>query len=138
MISRDEFELEKDIMDWLFQSGLPLEVAIGITSYMKDFDSSLADACRFYTLSKKTSPEPGKNMPGSKIMLFYGQNCYPSGGWDDFKGYFPDIESAKKFLQDNEPDACFMWAHIVFEDKIVLYGNRKWDHRNEWLWREEE
>lgn len=57
------------------------------------------------------------------IMLFAGSSFYPSGGWDDFRGYFNTIEEAKAFLLDNWESfdiCCSPWAHIVKEDQIVL------------------
>ncbi len=58
-------------------------------------------------------------------MLFSGSNFYPSGGWDDFKGYFSSIEDAKLWLQKNEPNAHYMWAHIVYNHKIIMWANEK-------------
>ena len=77
-----------------------------------------------------------------KILLFLGNNYYPAGGWDDFKGYFEDIESAKKWVQENEVDAFTKWAHLVYMDKIILYGCGKFkeyytfDKPSEWIWEE--
>ncbi len=60
-----------------------------------------------------------------KVMLFYGNEFYPYGGWDDFKGYFDSVEEAKNFTEKEEKDSSFMWAHIVQNDRIVVYGEPK-------------
>ena len=73
-----------------------------------------------------------------KPMLFAGNWFYPIGGWDDFKGYFDDVESAKKWIEEQEPDGMDKWAHIVVDGKIVLdgsYRNRyNVDPRDVWVW----
>ena len=75
-------------------------------------------------------------------MLFSGSNFYPSGGWDDFKGYFSSIEDAKLWLQKNEPNAHHMWAHIVYNHKIILWAscqdNLVFAENGLWQWRTEE
>lgn len=55
-----------------------------------------------------------------KYMLFSGNDFYPLGGWQDFKGCFESIEKAKEWSEINEPDPMFSWAHIVCENKIIL------------------
>lgn len=59
------------------------------------------------------------------ILLFAGSCFYPSGGWEDFRGYFNSVEEAKKFLIDNWESfdiCCSPWMHIVEKNKIVLEG----------------
>lgn len=75
-----------------------------------------------------------------KYKLFYGSNFYPSGGWDDFKGHFDSEKEARDHLDKNEPDPCSMWAHIVFEDRILRYasGGSSWEEKIGWHWRDEE
>lgn len=51
----------------------------------------------------------------AKFLLFAGADFYPSGGWDDFRGLFNDVESAKlegRRLVDAE-DSLVMWWHVV-------------------------
>lgn len=71
-------------------------------------------------------------------MLFAGSIYYPSGGWEDFKGYFSSVDKAKLWLQKNEPDACDKWAQIVYNDKIVIWASSKDTNILEdgmWEWR---
>ena len=56
-----------------------------------------------------------------EIMLFSGNNYYPCGGWEDFKGYFDSVESAIKFLKESEPEHG-MWCHLVENNKIIIGG----------------
>lgn len=55
-------------------------------------------------------------------MLFSGSNFYPSGGWEDFVGFYDDLESAKNALIKLEHDSSFKWAHFVKDEKIVLFA----------------
>ncbi len=75
-------------------------------------------------------------------LLFAGSMFYPSGGWDDFQGYFSTVDDAKLWLQKNEPNANHNWAHIVQKDKIILWAsanNNNWvKNDGTWEWREEE
>lgn len=58
-----------------------------------------------------------------KYLLFAGHNYYPLGGWDDFKGKFSNIEDCKKHLHNIENEFDFFnWAHIVHNDKIILWA----------------
>jgi hypothetical protein len=74
--------------------------------------------------------------------LFAGSNFYPSGGWEDFKGYFSSVANAKLWLQKNEPNAHHMWAHIVYNHKIMLWAScpsNQWiGEDGTWEWRTEE
>lgn len=74
-------------------------------------------------------------MQNKPIMLFSGQDFYPSGGWDDFKGYFENALAAQRWLSENEPDASYKWAHIVENNKIISIGFGT-DSLNdsEWIW----
>lgn len=59
------------------------------------------------------------------IMLFAGSSFYPSGGWEDFRGYFNTVEEARIFLIHNWETfdiCCSPWAHVVEDNKIVLEG----------------
>jgi hypothetical protein len=60
-----------------------------------------------------------------KYLVFYGEDYYPSGGWDDFEGFFKTLDGAKKHLLARDPEN--KWGHIVFEGKIVFEakGNQK-------------
>lgn len=47
-------------------------------------------------------------------MLFAGSYYYPSGGWNDFIGYFSEKE-AEEYLIKNHYD----WAHLVIGGYVV-------------------
>ncbi len=73
-------------------------------------------------------------MTDLKYKLFYGDNYYPLGGYDDFKGNFDSIEEAIKYLKVAEPCASYMWAHIVLDDKIVFHSENNDDFMNKnWI-----
>lgn len=60
------------------------------------------------------------------FLLFAGDQFYPAGGWGDFIGYFPDIESAKtEAMRKDDNCSEFGWAHIVDAtlNEVVLQGN---------------
>jgi hypothetical protein len=44
-----------------------------------------------------------------RYLLFYGDNYYPSGGWDDFKGDFDSVDEAKVAFEKQRED----WGHVV-------------------------
>lgn len=77
-------------------------------------------------------------------LLFAGNNFYPCGGWDDFKGGFSSIANAKLWLQKNQPDANFGWAHIVYDWKIIMWASCSngdcpvYGEDGMWQWRLEE
>jgi len=77
-----------------------------------------------------------------RFKLFCGPTFYPLGGYEDFKGCFETIEHAKLWLLQHSPDACFMWAHIVCKDEIVLWGDDAdrpfYGDLSPWVWREKE
>lgn len=52
--------------------------------------------------------------PDHDFLLFAGDVYYPGGGWEDFRGSFPDIETANAignhFLR---ADPTHRWFHVV-------------------------
>ena len=65
-----------------------------------------------------------------RFLLFAGDSYYPSGGWNDFIGYFPSVEAAKEGALRLGIDSVYIynfeWAHIVngLTDEIELEGSR--------------
>lgn len=57
---------------------------------------------------KKLNSNPETPPKLKRFLTFCGRNYYPSGGWDDFKGDFEELESAKSFLLEKDND----WAQI--------------------------
>ncbi len=72
-------------------------------------------------------------------MLFYGDEYYPAGGWEDFYGYFDSVEEAEKTLLSLDPS--FSWGHIVKDGKIVKKYNSKVVNeklfKHDHIWQEE-
>lgn len=64
-----------------------------------------------------------------RYLLFTGDNCYPLGGWRDFKGSFNHIdialEHARKHEQSEERRGSnYRWAHVVdSETGEYIYGD---------------
>ena len=64
-------------------------------------------------------------------LLFAGSRYYPAGGWEDFIGFFPTVEAAKKSAESKEGEGdgryIFQWAHVVCKEtfKVVLEGDRE-------------
>lgn len=57
--------------------------------------------------------------------LFAGNNYYPLGGYDDFKGNFDSIEEAMRgfitYYEDGSgAEYAEQWGHIVCDDKIIF------------------
>lgn len=48
-----------------------------------------------------------------RYLLFAGEEYYPSGGWNDFRGAFDTLEEAR--LAAFEPRGCEYgyWFHVV-------------------------
>lgn len=80
--------------------------------------------------------EPSSNEIFAKIMpmLFVGEIFYPQGGWRDFEGFFKTVKSAQEWVEKNYPDASDKWAHIVYGQKIVLYGLNSDESLGKWIW----
>ena len=85
-------------------------------------------------------------MAAKRFMLFAGSAYYPSGGWEDFRGYFNSIAMAKEWVVNYDFD-MHAWAQIVLDDTIILYGNGEYhyvEHEGEiiyefrWEWRSED
>jgi hypothetical protein len=58
----------------------------------------------------------------NKYLLFSGVVHKLSGGWNDFKGSFKDLEAAKNaFDKNKELNETSDWAHIVDleQNKII-------------------
>lgn len=62
-----------------------------------------------------------------KYLLFAGQRFYPQGGFHDFLGEFDSIDQAKIHAQNicGEENWYEAWAHIIYRNKIILWGNAK-------------
>ena len=50
-----------------------------------------------------------KDNPKGKYLLFAGDNQYPDGGWNDFKGSFQNKENAIETAKRHHYD----WWHVV-------------------------
>jgi len=60
----------------------------------------------------------------NRYLLFSGDDYYPSGGWQDFRGDFETIEKAKEhFLVDKDGNRD--WMHVVdsTDGRIVFRGS---------------
>lgn len=53
-------------------------------------------------------------------LLFAGDSYYPCGGWRDFVGAFPSIESAVEYVNTVDCD----WWHVVLGNGIVRSGHK--------------
>lgn len=73
-----------------------------------------------------------------EYKLFFGDNFYPNGGYEDFIGIFQTLKSAKEY-SEKQDQYSGKWAHIVVENKILVKGT--WDkfyNDNKWEWIDEE
>lgn len=55
-----------------------------------------------------------------QFALFGGNNYYPGGGWNDFKGFFDSIEEAKSYAFKKRIKQT---DHLVISEEIV----QRWD-----------
>lgn len=61
-------------------------------------------------------------------VVFYGDNYYPIGGWEDNKEFSYSLESAKGFA-DGVTKEWGKWAHVVdLVDQVIVY---KTEHRED-------
>lgn len=71
-----------------------------------------------------------------KYKLFCGDIFYPRGGQKDFDGFFDAIEDARKYVENKFKDDVCIWAHIVFEEKIILEGSKDvYENPAIWEWK---
>jgi hypothetical protein len=68
----------------------------------------------------------------SKYLVFYGYHFYPRGGWEDFEDEFNTIEEAIEYIKNKEPH--YNWAHIVFENKIVMNAVAETENMKDFTW----
>jgi hypothetical protein len=54
------------------------------------------------------------------FLLFAGQTWYPKGGWHDYVGIFPTLETALEAAANSECD----WWHIAHNNEIIKKGSR--------------
>jgi hypothetical protein len=47
-------------------------------------------------------------MSAPTYLLFAGDDYYPDGGWEDYRGAFGSVESAKAAVRPSDD-----WAHVV-------------------------
>lgn len=45
----------------------------------------------------------------NRYLLFAGDQYYPCGGWNDFRGGFSSIEDARDATRDKD----FDWWHVI-------------------------
>lgn len=72
-----------------------------------------------------------------KFKLFVGHLFYPYGGYEDYEDSFDSLELAKDHVEKTYADDSFRWAHVVFQDKIILKGklDSDWETMNQvWTW----
>ena len=50
-------------------------------------------------------------------LVFLGENYYPYGGWEDFRGDFDSLEEGLNYIKSQ--DSSYEWAHIVYKNKII-------------------
>lgn len=55
-----------------------------------------------------------------KYKLFAGEQYYPIGGYEDFKGNFDSLEEAMQSFDNTREAYCGQWAHIVCDDVIIM------------------
>jgi len=80
-------------------------------------------------------------MENSPYKVFVGNVFYPNGGYLDFCGIFPFVASAIEYVENkfiSEDMHVDMWAHIVLENHILLYGYFDLHKDKKWQWRIEE
>ena len=51
-----------------------------------------------------------------KYLLFAGDDYYPAGGMDDFRGVFDSVQLAKEHQETNG----WNWAHVAMLDETGL------------------
>ena len=76
-----------------------------------------------------------------QYLLFTYEDYYPQGGWNDFSGFFPSFETAKKYAEKLSED----WdmgggADIVEREMLEVVGRGEYkcnymDKR--WKWKDE-
>ena len=68
----------------------------------------------------------------TQYLLFCGENYYPSGGMDDFRGVFPTLESAQlSFASLRQQDRD--WAQIAECTDNVPRVILMWTYENIWV-----
>lgn len=48
-----------------------------------------------------------------QFLVFAGDDYYPQGGWEDFRGMYDDFQSASERLDDLIDQADVDWGHVV-------------------------
>lgn len=51
-----------------------------------------------------------------RYIIFSGEQWYPSGGWNDFYGWYSSLEEAQKEFKKNDDD----WVQLVDINEGVI------------------
>lgn len=62
-----------------------------------------------------------------RFLLFAGHYYYPSGGWNDFAGFFDTPEEAQEAAERKKGD--WDWWHVI--DATLPFDENKWVTENE-------
>ena len=55
-----------------------------------------------------------------RYLLFTGNQYYPSGGMEDFKGSFDTVDGAKTAIPDVGVCEGYEWGHIYDTEKMEI------------------
>lgn len=58
------------------------------------------------------------------FLLFIGDEYYPKGGWNDFRGGFSSISEALDSFEVNE---ILTWWHIVDFRNMEIVRSSRWE-----------
>lgn len=68
----------------------------------------------------------------AEFLVFCGNEYYPNGGWNDYKGGFDSIEEAIEFCEKIMKDEHFDWGQVVQQgasNEFWRFGENFWDER---------
>lgn len=72
----------------------------------------------------------------NEYLVFLGDDFYPCGGWEDFRGDFDSLEEALNYIKSQEPN--YSWAHVVYKNKVIKtattstkdFKNHTWEFKD--------
>lgn len=65
-------------------------------------------------------------------LVFLGENYYPCGGWEDFRGDFDSLEEALNYIKYQEPH--YNWGHVVYKSKIIKTARSSTEDFKNHIW----
>ena len=71
------------------------------------------------------------DLENRKYLLFYGDNFYAKGGFEDYVGHFDSVQDCVDFVTSPENSDGDCWMHVVLNEKIIYSGKSEFCYKSD-------